>query len=415
MKKAFLFFLLIPFFSYAQVVTQGICTRSAGDVFTLNGISQNPYAGRFFCTAPVNLNNNFDLRFNAYLGNIFNNGMAFLFIPGTQPTATNPPVVISTDNIHNFGTGSITSDFVIEFDIRGSFCAAGQNTNYEPTTDINHISYWRNNSSCTFGNYYSPYSALGTVNYYAYEPYRIRWTKSTNTLETYYNNVLIKSNVVDLVGLLGTTVYWGFSAGCYCVTGGPVITDMTLNGTKVLPLSLTDFDAEAKDNAVQLQWRTGYEQNTSHFILERSGDGIQFSPLQRIAATGNSTLPLNYKAIDQEPLSGTVFYRLKMLDTDGRFSYSKILAVKMNALAKKAIIFPNPVSSELHVQVPAVKKGKCTLQVIDGLGRVLKQQQVQLNNNPLSFTINIQDLQPGVYWLQVQYTDGRDTQKIVKQ
>lgn len=415
MKKAFLFFLLIPFFSYAQVVTQGICTRSAGDVFTLNGISQSPYAGRFFCTAPVNLNSNFDLRFNAYLGNIFNNGMAFLFIPGTQPTATNPPVVISTDNIHNFGTGSITSDFVIEFDIRGSFCAAGQNTNYEPTTDINHISYWRNNSSCTFGNYYSPYSALGTVNYYAYEPYRIRWTKATNTLETYYNNVLVKSNVIDLVGLLGTTVYWGFSAGCYCVTGGPSISGMTLNGSKVLPLSLTGFAAEKKHDAVELQWQTGHEQNTSHFILERSIDGIQFSPLQRIAAAGNSTQPVNYTTLDKAPFSGTNFYRLKMVDIDGRFTYSKILSVKMDAIAQKTIIFPNPVASELHVQLPAGKKGQCTLQVADGQGRVLRQQQVQLNNNAFFTTINIGDLPAGIYWLQVHYADGRETQKIMKQ
>ena len=207
MKRIIAFLLLVPCFATAQFVTQGICTRSGG-VFTLNGISQSPYAGRFFSTTAVNLNNNFDLTFKAYLGNTFNNGMAFLFLPGTQPTATSPALIISTDNIHNFGTGSIATDFVIEFDMRGSFCVAGQNTSYEPTTDINHVSYWKNNSSCTFGNYFSPYSALGTVNYYSYEPYRIKWTKLTNTLETYYKNVLIKSNVVDIVTLLGSTVYW---------------------------------------------------------------------------------------------------------------------------------------------------------------------------------------------------------------
>lgn len=414
MKKVFFVFLLLPCISQAQIVTQGICTRSAGDVFTLNGISQTPYAGRFFATTPVNLNSNFDLTFNAYLGNNFNNGMAFIFKPGTQPTATNPPVVISTDNIHNFGTGSIANDFVIEFDIRGSFCAAGQNTSYEPTSDINHVSYWRNNSSCTFGNYYSPYSALGTINYYAYEPYRIKWTKSTNTLETYYNNVLIKSNVVDLVGLLGATVYWGFSAGCYCVTGGPVVSGMTLNGAKVLPLSLTSFAAEQSKDAVELKWQTGHEQNTSHFLLERSSDGIQFFTLQRINAAGNSSIPVDYTAFDKEPFTGANFYRLKMLDTDGRFTYSKILSVKVDAVAKKAIIFPNPVGNELRVQVPGGKKGSCTLQVTDEHGRVLKQQQVQLNNHPLSLTIHTQELEAGIYWLIIHYPDGRETQKLVK-
>jgi len=184
MKKLIILLALIPCFVQGQFVRQGITTQS-GNLFTLNGISQSPYAGRVFYTTAFNLNNNFDLRFNAYMGNTFNNGMAFLFKPGTVPTTTNPPCVINTDNIHNFGTGSITNDFVIEFDIRASFCVAGQNTSYEPLTDINHVSYWKNNSVCTFGNYYSPFSALGTINYYAFEPYRIKWTKATNTLETY--------------------------------------------------------------------------------------------------------------------------------------------------------------------------------------------------------------------------------------
>src|SRR6187549_706279 len=98
MKKLILSLLILPGICNAQFVKQGICT-SSGDVFTLNGISQTPYAGRFFCTVAANLNNDFDLKFTAYLGNTFNNGMAFLLVPGAMPTATNPPLAISTDNI----------------------------------------------------------------------------------------------------------------------------------------------------------------------------------------------------------------------------------------------------------------------------------------------------------------------------
>jgi hypothetical protein len=75
MKKLIVILLLAPSLIRAQFVMQGVCTQS-GNTLTLNGISQSPYAGRVFYTTAFNLNNNFDLRFNAYMGNTFNNGMA---------------------------------------------------------------------------------------------------------------------------------------------------------------------------------------------------------------------------------------------------------------------------------------------------------------------------------------------------
>lgn len=411
MKKIILL-LLMPVVSRAQFVLQGVATQASNQI-TINGVSQTPYAGRVFCTTAFNLNNNFDLRFNAYMGNVFNNGMAFLFIT-TPPTVSNPPTVINTDNIHNFGTGSIANDFVVEFDIRGSFCAAGQNTSYEPTSDINHVSYWKNNSSCTFGNYYSPYSALGTINYYAFEPYEIKWTKSTNTLQTYYNNVLIKSNVIDLVGLLGTSVYWGFSSGCYCVTGGPAIKDVYLNGAWLLPFDITSFNATKYDNAIKLNWETDREQNTSHFIVEKSSDGVNFSFLQKVDAAVNSATIKKYSLVDNKPLYGTNFYRLKMVDASGKLTYSDIVAVKFNSSSKEMTVFPNPVQKELQVQIPASISGEAVLLIQDISGRTLKEETIQLNNSLFSTSINTTGLSKGIYLLVLSYGDKKETKKFIK-
>ena len=412
MKRIF-FLLLFPLSSKAQFVLQGVATQSA-NLITTNGISQSPYAGRVFCTTAFNLNNNFDLRFNAYMGSLYNNGMAFLFMPGAQPTASTPPTVINTDNIHNFGTGSIATDFVVEFDIRGSFCNAGQNTSYEPTTDINHISYWKNNSVCNFGNYYSAYSAIGAINYYAFEPYEIKWTKSTNTLATYYNNVLIKSNIIDLVGLLGTSVYWGFSSGCYCVTGGPALKDVYLNGSWLLPFDIISFNATKYDNAIKLNWETDREQNTSHFIVEKSNDGANFSFMQKVDAAVNSTTIKKYSLVDDKPLYGTNFYRLKMIDASGRLTYSDIVAVKFNSSSKEITVFPNPAQKELQVQIPATISGEAVLQVQDISGRILKEQTIQLNNSLFSTSINTTDLSKGIYLLVLRHGDEKETKKFIK-
>ncbi len=414
MKKIFLSLFLLPMISNAQFVTQGVCTQ-ASNLFTLNGVSQSPYAGRVFSTTALNLNSNFDLRYNAYMGNQFNNGMAFVLIPGSQPTASSPPTVINTDNIHNFGTGSIATDFVIEFDIRGSFCYSGQNSSYEPLTDINHVSYWKNNSVCNFGNYYSPYSALGIINQYVFEPYRIKWTKATNTLETYYNNYLIKSNIIDLVGLLGSTVYWGFSAGCYCVTGGPKLKDISLNGVWLLPFNITSFTAEKNNHAVKLNWQTDYEQNTSHFIVEKSNDGSNFYSLQRVEAAGKSGASKKYSTLDAKPLYGTNFYRLKMTDIDGRFTYSNIVAARIDNDNKEISLFPNPVQRDLQVQIPAEKKENCTIQVQDMIGKVVKEQVVEPNNALFSTSINTDELAKGIYLLMVRHGDKVQTRRFIKQ
>jgi len=414
MKKALLIIYFLPIFCFAQnFVTQGICTQS-GTTFTLNGISQSPYAGRFFCKSAVNLNNDFDLVFTAYLGNVFNNGMAFIFMPGAQPTATSPATVINTDNIHNFGTGSISSDFIIEFDIRGSFCAAGQNTSYEPTSDINHISYWKNNSACNFGNYFSAYSALGTVNYYAYEPYRIKWTKSTNTLETYYNNVLIKSNVIDLVGLLGTTVYWGFSAGCYCVTGGPTVSLLTLNGALV-PVELINFNAQKKGKEIILNWQTAQEQNSSHFIVEKSTDGTRFSSLRRVEAAGNSNTPRNYEISDAASWYGNNYYRIKMIDMDGSFKYSKVVSVKMENKPESMIVFPNPAVNDLEIQLPSSALGTVIIQIRGVHGNLLKERSIRVNSNMSAVVQNISDLRPGLYELVILYNGNTEVKKFIKE
>lgn len=415
MKKLFLFLVILPNLCMAQFVKQGICT-SSGDEFTLNGVAQSPYAGRFFCTTAANLNSDFDLRFSAYLGNMFNNGMAFLFIPGSSaPTTTNPPLVISTDNIHNFGTGSVNTDFVVEFDIRGSFCASGQNTSYEPTTDVNHIAYWKNNSSCNFANYYSTYSSLGTINYYAFEPYRIKWTKSTNTLETYYNNVLIKSNIIDLVGLLGSTAYWGFSAGCYCVSGGPVVKDMYLNNRRLLPVSLKNFSAEAHHNSVTLSWTTSVESNSDHFELEKSTDGTSFQLLQQIPAAGNSSSEIKYSGFDGKPVYGTNFYRLKMVDKDGRHSYSRVVAVKINQATDELIIFPNPVTNVLRLQVPPLKNQEAIIEVGDATGKTVVTQTIRSGNYLRSTSIDISPLAKGVYMVILSDGNEKKQQRFVKQ
>src|SRR4029079_8939151 len=94
-----------------------------------------------------------------------------------------------------------------------------------------------------------------------------------------------------------------------------------------LPVTFIGFTAELKNKSVLLQWQTENERNLSRFIIERSADGNTFSSVGNVAAAGNSSTKINNTILDQLPLPGVNFYRLKMIDTDGKFKYSKVVAI----------------------------------------------------------------------------------------
>ncbi|MEI9955817.1 MAG: T9SS type A sorting domain-containing protein [Ferruginibacter sp.] len=226
---------------------------------------------------------------------------------------------------------------------------------------------------------------------------------------------MIKSNVVDLVGLLGTSVYWGFSAGCYCVTGAPAVSNIILNGTVLLPLDLTSFNAEKNNNTIKLIWQTAMENNTAYFDVEKSNDGRTFYFLQKVTAAGFSSAIKNYTATDASPLYGNGYYRLKMVDKDGRINYSNIVVVKMIDKTSGVNIFPNPVRNELQLQIPSDKNEIATIQIEDAAGRIVQTKTLQLNGAAIYTSLNTSLLVPGMYLLNVKREGKQEVKKFIKQ
>lgn len=104
-----------------------------------------------------------------------------------------------------------------------------------------------------------------------------------------------------------------------------------------LPLTLTAFTAaRSKDQSV-LQWETAQEENTSSFSIERSADGQSYTSIGAVAAAGNSTSPLNYEFTDATPQPNNNYYRLKLIDLDGHFTYSTVRIVSFPVSAGKLI------------------------------------------------------------------------------
>ena len=109
------------------------------------------------------------------------------------------------------------------------------------------------------------------------------------------------------------------------------------------------FAAQQQNNTVNLAWQTTNEVNSSHFTMQRSVDGLTFTAIGNVATKGGG----NYGYTDdlstinnQQP---TIYYRLQMVDKDGSFTYSKVVAVPFIIPHSLFTIFPNPVKETLFV------------------------------------------------------------------
>lgn len=100
----------------------------------------------------------------------------------------------------------------------------------------------------------------------------------------------------------------------------------TMNGMS-LPISLTNWEAINKGDYVQLIWKTASEINNDYFEIESSSDGITWHVISTIMGAGNSNKIINYTEIDEKPLPGISYYRLKQVDITGNFSYSNIIVI----------------------------------------------------------------------------------------
>ena len=97
-----------------------------------------------------------------------------------------------------------------------------------------------------------------------------------------------------------------------------------------LPVSLTLFETVKKKNEVEIIWQTVSEVNNRIFEIEKSIDGENFTTIKTVSGSGNSSTVINYKTEDYYPVNGYNYYRLKQIDFDGQYEYSKVSVVEFN-------------------------------------------------------------------------------------
>lgn len=183
---------------------------------------------------------------------------------------------------------------------------------------------------------------------------------------------------------------------------------LDLNGMYALPVDLLTFNAQKKDRTVLVSWKTSREHQSHHFEVERSGTGNSFRSVGSIAATGTAG---NYSFTDQLPLKGNNFYRLKMVDADGSFTYSRIVSLNFNNTGS-IVLSPNPAPGRLYVQLPS-GHNYSMLDVIDVSGKQVLQKNIASAITGLY--LDIQHLPAGRYVLRLRNGDTTEQTPFIKQ
>ena len=183
-----------------------------------------------------------------------------------------------------------------------------------------------------------------------------------------------------------------------------------------LPITLLDFNGKWLNENALLSWKTATEVNASHFILERSLDGNNFTAITNIKATGESNTERNYTYTDAEiktliVTSGTVYYRLKPVDKNGEFTYSGIVILKANSSsAVQYAVFPNPAKEFITISTTGPIPINSMLRLADISGKILMQERIRSAKQQFS----VSRLLSGTYFLQVLAADKVSyTQKII--
>jgi hypothetical protein len=115
-----------------------------------------------------------------------------------------------------------------------------------------------------------------------------------------------------------------------------------LSWANIVPVQLMYFKGKAENNRSQLNWATATELNSDYFSIQRSVDLKEFTDVGQVKAAGDSRLKLEYSFLDEAPLPGINYYRLKQVDKDGSAEYSKIVAVNVQDGSTQFAIYPNP-------------------------------------------------------------------------
>jgi autotransporter-associated beta strand protein len=229
----------------------------------------------------------------------------------------------------------------------------------------------------------------------------VRWDAGTNTWKNHGNG-----------GTTGNTTTGTVISGSLVTSFSP-FTLGSSTGNNPLPIELLDFTANLNDKKVNLNWTTATEINNDYFTVEKAKDATNFEFVAKVPTAGNSNTLKKYATQDEKPYQGLSYYRLKQVDFDGTFNYSKIVAIDFLIDDYGVSIYPNPTSNLItidfleHVLTPATR-----VSLSNVYGQQLELNQIISKNQ---IKVDLSQLPSGIYFVGITLGEKTIERKIVLQ
>jgi hypothetical protein len=262
-----------------------------------------------------------------------------------------------------------------------------------------------------------PYTFKGEELINAYkgtgEPIRFRFTNiphhgklvlGTDTLPA--NSELFRSDLPKLkyiprTGFTGNdTIWWNVFDGVDYTPKDTLLIFSIKDSASEPAFQFGDLGVTTSGKTNILNWYTLKENGASRFEVEKSNDAITFNKVGSVPAAGNSTQRTNYSFTDQYPLKGINYYRLKIIDREGKATYSKMVS-KTNNDVFDIYVYPNPIQGQFNVCINTAKGEQVQIIFNDIMGNILAAKQVatQPGINRIPFTAAAQAT--GLYYVRV--------------
>ena len=178
-----------------------------------------------------------------------------------------------------------------------------------------------------------------------------------------------------------------------------IIDNVYVEGELPVPVELVDFTATLESEEVKLEWITASEINNDRFEVYRSDDTVEWELLTTVIGSGNSSNLLRYSIYDMSPHLGVLYYRLKQIDFDGKFEYSKIIMIS-NYQQLNAIVFPNPNDGDFSFDIRQDLEQDFLVVLMDQAGREVYSKIIlkEYSNQIVVFDIKNR-ISSGIYYV----------------
>lgn len=183
----------------------------------------------------------------------------------------------------------------------------------------------------------------------------------------------------------------------------------------MLPVRLLSFSGTLSGDKAVLTWKTATEINSQQFIIERSADGSQYANIGSVRASGSSDLVKVYTFEDRNALR-TGYYRLRMVDEDGRSELSKVIKLENRSSGQASWrLYPTKVSTNVNLSVNSNQSERITIQVLDMNGRLVKQEQRDVVKGANVITLQMAGLTQGIYVIHGTVGGDKFSERFVKE